>query len=352
MSGGPKSGHLSTKRETGHLRSPIEMVRTSDHRVTGTTRTLKGICTVTCRHYLNADTAHGWGMLKGFRLLSLPVLITTVVVAAWPAGAFAATQPRLGTALNFTVLAGSTITNTGPTVVTDDLGLDPGSAVTGFPPGTQHVADAVALQAQNDLTTAYTDAATAPSTANLTGQDLGNKNLIPGVYTFSSSAQLTGPLTLSGNGVFIFQINSTLTTASNSVVLLTNGAQACGVYWQVGSSATLGTATQFQGNLMALASITMNTGANILTGRALARNQALTLDTNRITPPVGPCTAGSGSGSTPTPSPTPGAHTVPVPRTGAGGSGSMLPGLGFGLGMIIIGGLTIALARRRSHGAR
>jgi type VI secretion system secreted protein VgrG len=199
-------------------------------------------------------------------------------------------------------------------VITGDLGLSPGTAssVTGFPPGTvtgtQHTADAVALQAQTDLVTAYTDAATSPSTSDLTGQDLGGKNLTPGVYTFSSSAQLTGPLTLSGNGVFIFQIGSTLTTASASSVLVAGGAQACAVYWQVGSSATLGSATQFQGNLMALTSITMVTGANILTGRALARNGALTLDTNRITPPAGTCTVATTTTTTPAASP---AATLP-----------------------------------------
>jgi Ice-binding-like len=271
------------------------------------------------------------------RRASLLVVTAAVIAGAWPATAFAATQPRLGTALNFTVLAGSTITNTGPTVITGNLGLDPGTAssVTGFPPGSvtgvQHTADAVALQAKNDLKTAYTDAATAPTTSDLTGKNLGGKNLTPGVYTFSSSAQLTGSLTLSGNGVFIFRIGSTLTTASNSVVLLRNGAQACAVYWQVGSSATLGSATQFQGNLMALTSITMVTGANILKGRALARNGALTLDTNRITPPAGTCTVSS----------------VPVPGTGAA---SVLPGLGLGLGLGIIGGLILAVGRRRTKG--
>lgn len=251
-------------------------------------------------------------MSKTPRIVALSMLVTALIAGAWPATAAAATQPRLGTALNFAVLAGSTITNTGPSVITGDLGLSPGTAVTGFPPGsvtgTQHVADAVALQAQNDLVTAYTDASTATSTSSLTGQDLGGMNLTPGVYTFSSSAQLTGPLTLSGNGVFIFQIGSTLTTASGSSVLLANGAQACAVYWQVGSSATLGSATQFQGNLMALTSITMVTGANILTGRALARNGALTLDTNRITPPAGPCSVAA-----PTPSPTPSATATPTP---------------------------------------
>ena len=169
----------------------------------------------------------------------LVALVTAAIAGAWPAAAFAATQPSLGTALNFAVLAGSTITNTGPTVITGNLGLDPGSAVTGFPPGSvtaaEHISDAVALQAKNDLVTGYTDAANSSSTSNLTGNDLGGENLSPGVYTFSSSAQLTGSLTLSGNGVFIFRIGSTLTTASNSVVLLQNGAQACAVYWQVGS---------------------------------------------------------------------------------------------------------------------
>jgi hypothetical protein len=261
------------------------------------------------------------------RRASLLVVIAAVIAGAWPATVFAATQPRLGTALNFTVLAGSAITNTGPTVITGNLGLDPGTAssVTGFPPGSvtgvKHTADAVALQAKNDLKTAYTDAATA--------QNLGGKNLTPGVYTFSSSAQLTGSLTLSGNGVFIFRIGSTLTTASNSVVLLRNGAQACAVYWQVGSSATLGSATQFQGNLMALTSITMVTGANILKGRALARNGALTLDDNHITPPAGACTVSS----------------VAVPGTGAA---SLLPGLGIGL--VLIGGLILAVGRRRVKG--
>ena len=282
--------------------------------------------------------------LKRRRSASLAVLTTAVVAAAWPAAAFAATQPRLGTALNVAVLAGSTITNTGPTVITGNLGLYAGTSVTGFPPGsvtgTQQVADAVALQAQNDLKTAYTDAATSPSTSNLTGQNLGGKNLTPGVYTFSSSAQLTGSLTLSGNGVFIFRIGSTLTTASNSVVLLRGGAQACAVYWQVGSSATLGSATQFQGNLMALTSITMVTGANIIKGRALARNGALTLDSNQITPPAGTCTLASSTTSRPGPS---------TPLTGAGDPSSMLPGLG--LATIIGGGLVVMAGRRRARGA-
>jgi type VI secretion system secreted protein VgrG len=299
-------------------------------------------------------------MFKSPRFTTLVVLTAAVLAGAWPATAFAATQPRLGTALNFAAVAASTITNTNPTVITSNMALDPGSAVTGFPPGhvtgVTNISDAVALQAENDLTTAYTDAATAPTTSDMTGVDLGNQNLNPGVYRFSSSAQLTGPLTLSGNGVFIFQIGSTLTTASNSVVLLANGAQACSVWWQVGSSATLGSSTQFQGNLMALTSITMVSGANILTGRALARNGALTMDNNRISPPAGVCSLGTsssnngtsnGSSNTTNDSTTnqTGTPTTPsTPTTGAGLPGSLL----HGLAVMSIGVLMVAVARRRS----
>jgi Ice-binding-like len=269
-----------------------------------------------------------------------PILVVTaaVVAGAWPTAAFAATQPRLGTALNFAAIAGSTITNTGPTVIKGNVALSPGSAITGFPPGisaVRNIADANAVKAKTDLVTAFTDAASAPSTSNLTGKNLGGLNLTAGVYSFGSSAQLTGKLTLSGTGVFIFRIGSALTTATASAVLLRNGAQACAVYWEVGSSATLGSATQFQGNLMALTSITMVTGANILTGRAMARNGALTLDTNQITPPSGTCTAAS---TTRTSTPT-------TPSTGAVAPGSALPALGI-LAMIV-GGLSVFAGRRR-----
>lgn len=253
-------------------------------------------------------------------------LALLALLALLPVTAFAATQPRLGIAENFTVLAGSTITNTGPSVVAGSLGLSPGSAVTGFPPGvvtaTQHVTDAVAIQAKNDLVTAYNDAANAPTTSDLTGQDLGGHNLSPGVYSFSSSAQLTGTLTLSGNGVYIFKIGSSLTTASSSVVLLGGGAQACNVYWQVGSSATLGSSTSFRGNLMALTSITLVTNANIV-GRALARNGAVTLDSNHITPPSGTC----GPSPTPTAGTTTPVHVNGTPHTGAGNDIPLGPGL-------------------------
>jgi Ice-binding-like/PEP-CTERM motif len=203
---------------------------------------------------------------------------------------------NLGTSGNFAVLAGTTVTNTGPSVIDGgDVGVSPGSAITGFPPGATvppfvlHAADAVAAQAQVDLTTAYNAAAGLAPTQDLTGQDLGGLTLTPGVYFFSSSAQLTGTLTLNDQGnpnaQFVFQIGSTLTTASNSSVVSINGGSmpGCDVFWQIGSSATLGTGTAFEGHILALTSITMTTGATILDGSALARNGAVTLDTNTIT---------------------------------------------------------------------
>ena len=200
---------------------------------------------------------------------------------------------NLGTAGDFAVLAGSTVTNTGPSVIDGgDVGVSPGSAITGFPPGivvppfTMHAADGVALQAQNDLTTAYNAAAGLAPTQNLTGQDLGGMTLLPGVYFFMSSAQLTGTLTLNNlgdpNAEFVFQIGSTLTTASNSSVVNSGSGPDTDVFWAVGSSATLGTGTEFTGNILAVASITMTTGSTILNGSALARNGAVTLDDNRI----------------------------------------------------------------------
>jgi type VI secretion system secreted protein VgrG len=206
-------------------------------------------------------------------------------------------QVALGpTVSTFAVLGGSTVTNTGPSVITGNLGVSPGTAVTGFPPGvvtggTIHAGDATAAQAQSDLTTAYNSAVASvcPGGNNLSGQNLGGLTLTPGVYCFNSSAQLTGALILNAGGnqnaQFIFQIGSTLTTASNSSVIVNNG-QAGNVFWQVGSSATLGTGTAFAGNILALTSITLTTGATILQGRALARNGAVTLDTNTVGIPV------------------------------------------------------------------
>jgi hypothetical protein len=236
----------------------------------------------------------------------LVVTIATAVLlsAASFQSAWAQTAPSLGTAKSFAVLGGQTVTNTGPSTIHGDLGVSPGSAVTGFAPGhviapgVIHAADAVALAAQNDLTTAYNVLAGEPSTFDETGHDLGGQTLVAGVYTFTSSAQLTGPLTLdaqgNANAVFIFQIGSKLTTASNSNVNLINGAQPCNVFWQVGSSATLGTNTSFIGNILALTSIALQTGTSV-NGRALARNGAVTLDTNNVF--FSDC-AGSGPGGT------------------------------------------------------
>jgi len=215
-------------------------------------------------------------------------LTTFVVSVAVPASA--QTAPPLGTAQSFAVLGGSTVTNTGPSVILGDLGVSPGSAVTGFPPGLVsggaiHAADAPALSAQTSLTTAYNNAAGQACTLDLTGQDLGGLVLTPGVYCFSTSAQLTGTLTLNGQGnaaaIWIFKIGSTLTTASGSSVVMSGSGSQCNVFWQVGSSATVGTSTSLVGNILALTSITMTTGANLI-GRALARNGAVTLDTNNI----------------------------------------------------------------------
>lgn len=213
---------------------------------------------------------------------------------------------HLGAAGQYAVLAGSTVTNTGSSVLAGSLGVWPGTAVTGFPPGivtkgTIHAGDAAAAQAQSALTTAYNAAMGLSPTATLTGQNLGGMVLTPGVYFFASSAQLTGTLTLNNlgnpNAQFVFQIGSTLTTASNSSIIFSNSLTDPNVFWQVGSSATLGTTTTFQGNILALTSITLNNGASIGCGSALARNGAVTLDNNVI---------GGGCSST---------STVPEPGT-------------------------------------
>jgi hypothetical protein len=216
-------------------------------------------------------------------------LVALAIAGMWPMAAQAAIAPSLGTAAGFAVLGASTVTCTGPSRIVGDVGVSPGSAITGFPPckltGNFHSADAVSAQAQADATTAYNalKGATCPAANNLTGTDLGGLTLTPGVYCFSSSAELTGTLNLS-SGVYIFQIGSTLTTASGSSVLISN-AQPCdassSVFWQVGSSATLGTTTAFAGNILANISITMTTGAT-LDGRAIALTGAVTMDTNTI----------------------------------------------------------------------
>jgi hypothetical protein len=205
----------------------------------------------------------------------------------------------LGSACGFGILGATPVVSSiGPTLVTGDVGVSPAASITGFPPGTItggfHAGDAVAATAQGDLTTAYNNAAAAAGGAVLTA-DVGGQTLPAGVYRTTSaqpSLGITGNLTLDGganpNATWIFQIVSTLTTAAtNSKIILINGASAHNVFWQVGSSATLGTTTTFAGTIMAQASITLGTGA-ILNGRALARAGAVTMDSNPVNVPVCP----------------------------------------------------------------
>jgi hypothetical protein len=195
----------------------------------------------------------------------------------------------LGGAATFGILAGTTVTNTGATSVTGDLGVSPGSAVTGFPPGTvsgsTHAADATSATAQTDLIAAYNDAASRTTGSIGVSGDLTGLTLTPGLYTSTSSLAISGTLTLTALGnpdaVFIIQSASTLTTSSGSRIILAGGAKASNIIWQVGSSATLGTNSEFKGTIMALSDITVTTGAHV-DGRLLARNGAVTLDTNVI----------------------------------------------------------------------
>ena len=233
------------------------------------------------------------GVLAAGAALSLAVVpMTALLMTLAGSSTAAATAVDLGTAKTFAVLAGQSVTNTGPSVISGDLGVSPGTAVSGFPPGTVlgsvRVANAVALQAKSDLATAYNVLAGQPSD-ELISADLAGRTLTTGVYTASSSMGLSGELTLDAQGdpsaVFVFQAGSTLTTASASRVTLTNGASACNVFWQVGSSATLGTASTFRGTIVAMTSISATNGASIV-GRLLARTGSVTLINNTITRPT------------------------------------------------------------------
>ena len=236
-------------------------------------------------------------------MLSLPLLATLALGACAPAApdtpssttarasaGLGASAPVLGAAGRFAVLGGSTVTSLGPTVIDGDMGLAPGLSIVGFPPGivrdgATHAGDAVALQGQADAATAFDALGAEACDVDLSGTDLGGLTLTPGVYCFTSSAQLTGALVLDAAGradaVFVLKIASTLTTASGATVRVINGGGDCGVFWRVGSSATLGTGTSFTGSILALASITLTTGATV-SGRALARTGAVTMDSSAV----------------------------------------------------------------------
>jgi hypothetical protein len=260
---------------------------------------------------------------SSFRLTRLSAITLLAAMALHPSAASA--QSPLGSAQSFAVLGAATVTNTGATTITGDVGVSPGTAITGFPPGVVtggalHPGDAVAAQAHSDAVLAYAGLVALTCGTNLSGTDLGGLTLTPGVYCFDSSAQLTGTLTLdargNANAVFVFQVGSTLTTASNSAVVVINGGQGQGctgasVFWQIGSSATLGTDTQFTGHVLALISITVTTGVSV-SGSVMALTGAVTLDTNRISvcasdsgvtfPPRGAIKV-TGGGQIPVPSP-------------------------------------------------
>jgi Ice-binding-like len=288
-------------------------------------------------------------------------ILAAGALALFPAvGAAAATAPvGLASASSFSVLAGTGITNTGPTTISGDVGTFPTPAETGFGSvtlgGADHAGDTVTQQAKTDLVTAY-DQAAGSGPAVSVPTELGGRTLTPGVYN-ATTLGITGTLTLDAQGdpgaVFVFQTASTLITAGSSNVIVANGATACNVFWQVGSSATLGTTSHLIGNVLALTSITATTGATI-EGRLLARNGAVTLDTNTITSvgcAASPTGTPTGTGGTPTgtdgsPTGTDGSTTGAPGGSAFGTDGATPPSLAFtgsSLRLPLIGGATIVL---------
>jgi type VI secretion system secreted protein VgrG len=292
--------------------------------------------------------------------------MTLLAVGTEANAAIVPTVP-LSTSANFSVLAGQTVTNTGNSILNLDVGVSPGSAVTGFPPGlvnapgTTEVANAIALQAQSDLTIAYDNAAGRPLDGTLTG--ISSATVIGGVYAITAKGplDLTGTLTLDGQNdptsVFIFQTDSTLTTASGSSVSLINGAQECNVFWQIGSSAALGTGSVFVGNILALTSISLADSVTVH-GRALARNGSVTLINDTFTAPLcdhleTPAT----TTTTTTTTTTPALATTTTVAAGPTTSVPNLPGTGRSVGAglmaatvsLALGAVAIGATRRKSH---
>ncbi len=350
---------------------------------------------------MNRNLAAPRRVLTTMSAFTVALLLVAATLGSTATAAIVATVP-LATAANYSVLAGSTVTNTGASTLHESLGLWPGTSITGFPPGlviapgTTDTTNAAAQQAESDLTAAYVNAAGRPIDATTTA-DLANLTLQGGVYAGPSKGALglTGPLVLDGagnaNSVFVFQTNSSLITGSSSTVSLINGAQACNVFWQVGSSATLGTNSVFVGNILALSSVTVTTGVTVQ-GRALARNGAVTLDddtfiapgcatsippTTTTTTAATPTTTTPGGGTSATTLPgtsttgtTPGGGTTPPrrggtpnrspgpgipgvsgpPRTGGGPvSESHSAWLAIWFGGLLAIGTAEAVIRRRSH---
>ncbi|HEX4982490.1 MAG TPA: ice-binding family protein [Ilumatobacteraceae bacterium] len=289
------------------------------------------------------------------------VLIVAVTAAAFgsaPVSAAIVPTVPLGTAANYSVLGSESVNNTGPSVLNNSVGVSPGTSVTGFPPGVvtpPAIIDATtptAAQAKLDLTAAYLDAAGRPLNAT-TAAELAGLTLVGGVYAgpSKSALSLTGTLTLDGagdpNSVFIFQTDSTLTVASGSQVLFINGAQECNVFWQVGSSATVGTGAAFAGNILALTSVSVTTGATVR-GRALAQTGSVTLDNNVFTAPtcdmVPPTTTTTTTTTTTVPTPiTPDTPSSTLPVTGP----QVQTALWWAIAAVGLGASAVVGARRR-----
>ena len=322
-------------------------------------------------------------LARKFAIPAIAATASLMLIVGQTASAGIVPTIGLGTAANYSVVAGMTVTNTGPSVLGQGVALDPGPSIVGFPPGTvlgtTEVANGVSLQAKSDLTTAYLDAAGRGVEFTQTNPDLVGLTLIPGVYAASSKAplSLSGQLVLDGQGnssaVFIFQTDSSLITGPGSTVELINGASECNIFWQVGSSATLATGSVFVGNILALTSISVQTGV-LVHGRALAQTGAVTLDNDVFTAPscVGstltqaPATTVAAAAATTVPAAAPVATVAAVdtiapvdttlfnvtditlPRTG---NKSLSTASLAGAAVLIIGAAVLMIARRRRASA-